>query len=361
MPDILTPNPSGTIDFGDVTIGTPATIDVILTDTGDLGCEIFGIAISDSHFLQSLENPTSIDVNDSVTDTLTFTPTGAGVVSGTVTYQFNAMNSPLVLSVTGNGVAAGSKLLSVDPGGGYTFPTTKNGTSSVESLFTLKNTGTVAFNITALAFTAPFAAGTTQPALPYTLNPGATVDVGVIFSPTTNGFISRTNGLIITSGASGSPKNILLQGIGTAITSAYILDGANPLVITGQKGSLQGRCNKFNSSNLSSEVAASTDRLVNFSNPSYENTLFCVQVDYEDLGVASLTVTATTRKGDTASQTISIGTVNISGDVLRELFDLQVTEEVVHIQFSIASNGGPVSILGWSAWFEPAGEVRKDS
>src|SRR5207249_672430 len=128
---------------------------------------------------------------------ITFTPTG-GAASATLTILSNAINNPITASLVGTGVAAGSKLLSINPSS-WDFGSQKNGLASAEKLFVLKNNGTASLSISALNYTTPFSAGATQPRLPYTLAAGATVSVGVKFTPTGTGFVSKTNGLSVVS------------------------------------------------------------------------------------------------------------------------------------------------------------------
>ena len=50
----------------------------------------------------------------------------------------------------------------------------------------------------------------------------------------------------------------------------------------------------------------------------------------------------------------------VAVDVLQESDpDLQESEEVIHLQLSALANAGPISILGYTALIEPAGEVVK--
>lgn len=353
------------IDFGNVTINTTVTTQIVLTCGGDDGLAVeFPDVVSDPQFTENLMSLGVIFSEPGVSAmvTVTFTPTALGTQSATITYTGNFSNFPLVIPVTGVGIAVGSQALSVSPSSGFTFPNTVNGSSSPEQLFVLTNSGTVAFNITALAFNGVFAAGPTQPVLPYTLAPGATVNVGVIFSPNANEFFNQTDGLVITSQAMGSPMNIALGGLGIPFIPAYILSGQFVVALiafnTAAVGTAGSVIQQFGQS-LASEVQCSTDRLINFQNPTFENVAYNVQVDYEDLGPATLKVQLTTRRGQIVSQTIAIGTVSANEDILYEIFNIQVSDEVVHIQ--IIQIAGPISICGYTVYSEPAGEIRKDA
>lgn len=362
------------IEFGDVTLSTTATVTIRLTNTGDEGLQIdlpaeldYAIAQTPPLFAQDLALPQSLFESTSVEDPkfvdviVSFHPILAGVFTGTLTYRHNAINNPLVIQLSGTGVASGSALLSVSPSSGYTFPDQLSSTPSDEKLFTLTNTGSVAFNVTALAFTAPFIAGATQPALPYALAAGASVDVGVVFSPGAGyQFYSEPSAFVITSTATGSPHSLLLQGLAFPFVVAFVASGSLVVLAGFRLGSVIDVL-QFDPSDLNCEEECVAARLTNFSNPTYENTLFVVQVDYEDLGEASLVVEARSRRDPLVSDTLALGTVSADEDIRRQLANLQISEEVLELRLRRLADGGPVSCTGYTPSFEPGGDVRKNA
>lgn len=106
-----TPLPQGqlsvaptSIDFGNVTVGTPAV------RTGTLNATVAAVTVSSgtvngsAFALSGITFPVTIPAGQHVQFTMTFTPTGNGVASGSVSFASNASNSPTVESLTGTGV-----------------------------------------------------------------------------------------------------------------------------------------------------------------------------------------------------------------------------------------------------------------
>lgn len=500
----ITFNPTS-LDFRNVAVGQSYTLDCFIynDDGGDVN--ITAMVMSNPQFTNNLALGILLQ-NEGTVFQVVFTPSSAVTTTATMTCQSTAANNPVVVNLTGTGVGSG-KLIGSDPPS-WDFGSQKDGVATSEKVFVLKNNGTATITITGLTFTAPFSAGPTQPALNYSLLAGATVGVGMIFTPSGSGFISKTNALIITSDASGSPTNFQAQGTGYAITSAYnlinasgptlvalgnvvrqfdpldldceescsasrlhnfeepavektlervyvffekyetgtitltvqartnlqtklanigidiplpldnlLLEGSVELIVDGEQieltfshsangGSISiteyqvkylpfaqllgtsanpgtanpfftltgalgwlaafsnGSVKQFNvSSSFGCEEQCSTDKLLSMEMPALEKTMYNAQVDYEDLGPTSLIVQVSTRRGDVSSQTLTLGTIPGAGseEVLREIANLDISEEVMHLQLVVNPNSGPLSLLGVQGQYEPAGETRKDS
>lgn len=90
---------------------------------------------------------------------------------------------------------------------------------------------------------------------------------------------------------------------------------------------------------------------------TYEKQVCRVFFHYEDWGVAEVQVTATTMRGQTSSQSVSIGSATADGAVNNGIADLLVVDEVVKITFSHVS--GNVVIVDYTAKYEMKGERGK--
>ena len=100
----LTP---ASLDFGDVTVGSSATRSVTLTSLGSTVVLVSTSEVTGAEFsVAGLALPLNLSPGETVTFSLTLTPTAAGSVNGNVALASDASNSPTVVSLTGNGIDA---------------------------------------------------------------------------------------------------------------------------------------------------------------------------------------------------------------------------------------------------------------
>jgi hypothetical protein len=135
--------------------------------------------------------------------TITFTPTGLGLRTGTVKITDSASTSPQVLNLAGNGVPAVSTSVS-----SHIFSKVARGTSSSFKLY-LFNNQTIALHITSIATSGDYSQTNhcTSP-----LNAGKYCDITVKFTPTVVG--TRPGVLTIADDANNSPQTVTLTGTG---------------------------------------------------------------------------------------------------------------------------------------------------
>ncbi len=105
-----TPVPQGTLavtptsmDFGNVVVGTNSQLTGTLTASGEsvtVSSDIFNGA---AYALSGISFPVTIPAGQHVQFTITFTPAGTGLASGSVLFASNASNSPTVETFTGDG------------------------------------------------------------------------------------------------------------------------------------------------------------------------------------------------------------------------------------------------------------------
>jgi hypothetical protein len=105
----LTTSPSS-IAFGNQTVGTASSAHAVtVTNSGSSAATVSSIAAS-SAFAQTNTCGTSIAAGASCTVNVTFTPTAAGAISGTVTITSNATNNPTVITLSGTGTTSTTNL-----------------------------------------------------------------------------------------------------------------------------------------------------------------------------------------------------------------------------------------------------------
>ncbi|MGO9124569.1 MAG: Ig-like domain-containing protein [Terriglobales bacterium] len=177
-------------------------------------------------------SPSALAALSSCTISVIFTPTAAGALSGLVTVNDNASNTPQIATLTGNGVLP--VILSPTS---LTFPNQIITTTSKPQSVTLKNNQSVALTISALSTTGDFAQTANCPLSPNTLAAGATCTISATFTPTAPG--SRLGTLSIADNASTSPQSVGLSGIGTMTGLVSIsVTPANPSLPAGEQQQL---------------------------------------------------------------------------------------------------------------------------
>jgi hypothetical protein len=98
----LSASPSS-LNFSTVNDGSSTSLNVTLTNTGNSNVTISGATATGAGFSATGVNGTTLSPNQTATLVVTFAPTSAGAVSGTVTVNSNASNSPTI-SLAGTGV-----------------------------------------------------------------------------------------------------------------------------------------------------------------------------------------------------------------------------------------------------------------
>jgi hypothetical protein len=154
---------------------------------------------------------TTLAANASCTLNLTFTPPNASGQSANVTIVDNAINSPQVLGLTGQGTGP----FPVYTATSLTFNNQAPGTTSAAKTVTLTNNGSSAMTGIVITKTGTNAANFTLATSPATncggsLGSGAVCTISVTFKPTAGG--ANTAALSVASNAFNSPNALTLLG-----------------------------------------------------------------------------------------------------------------------------------------------------
>lgn len=197
------------ISFGNVPIGMHKDTTITITNTGNDSLRFSSFTAGDPRF--TLETPlSSIPAAGMKTFTLRFTPDAAGPVSSSFTLTSNAVSSPNIINVDGNGVA--------DPAISFQPPQLVFGEVKIGSVkdlvLTINNSGSQKLTVTSVTSSnADFSALNTQ----FEVAGGASSDNTIRFTPSVLG--ARNGFLIIVSNAASSPDSVILQGTGTDVSS----------------------------------------------------------------------------------------------------------------------------------------------
>lgn len=199
------------LDFGTVAIGSTSstrTLEITWDSGGSYGDNVIinGLNLP-ANFNTTTTFPIVLsNVGDSCDVNLTFTAATAGTDTGLASVESNASGGANI-SLTG----AGSSIKIVPTSDN--FGAVKVGNTSSQVLFQINNlnsSGTLTIN--SITIPAPFAAGATMPALPYTIPASGSVNFGIVFSPTLDGPVSAT--AVVVSTDLTSPTDITLSGSG---------------------------------------------------------------------------------------------------------------------------------------------------
>lgn len=209
LPGTLTATPTS-ITFGNVQVGTSQTQSDTLTNTGSSGLTVTAATVSGAGFTTTgLNLPLTLDVGQSVTFSVVFSPLSAGSATGNLALTNSASSTPLNVALAGTGVAAGG--LTGSPAS-FSFGNVQVGLSQSQ-IETLNNTSSQSFTLSQTTFSG-MGFSTTGLTLPMTLGPNQSASFAVVFTPTTVGAANGT--LSITVSGSSTTLDFALSGIGVA-------------------------------------------------------------------------------------------------------------------------------------------------
>jgi hypothetical protein len=194
------------LKFGSQAIDTnSAGKNVSLTNTGQGTVDISGITASANFSIVSSTCGAMLFVGTKCTVTVNFAPAQLGSLTGTLTFNDDALSSPQTVSLSGTGEAQAT----LTPAS-YTFVRTKIGNTSPAHEFTLKNNLSTTLSGISYSTAAPFAVSTSTCGT--TLNSGKSCTISVTFSPTSEETFTGT--LTVTDSANNTPQTSSLTGTG---------------------------------------------------------------------------------------------------------------------------------------------------
>jgi hypothetical protein len=202
--------PTG-VDFGDVTVGTSSTQTVVVTNLGHSNATISAANVTGSGFnYMSPALPLTLSRGQSVTLTINFAPSTAGILTGNLSLSASGNVSPNSVPLTGTGVQSQQTLsLTVSPQS-VSFGNVPVGSSGSQTV-SLLNSGTGPVNVSQ-ATMAGNGFGMTGLAVPMTLGPGQSTAFTVSFAPAGAG--SASGNISVVSNAANSVSTVALSGMG---------------------------------------------------------------------------------------------------------------------------------------------------
>jgi hypothetical protein len=203
--------------FGNVSVGNSNSQTITLTNSGTANLVISEGSSSGSGFtITGLNTPLTIPPGTNATFNAVFTPSAAGKVTGSVSLASDAPNSPLLIPLSGTGIASSLLLTfnvpslsfgSVNVGSNSDLPATLTNTGNSNVTISGSNTSGAGFTVSGVS------SGET-------LTPNQSIQVTVQFAPTTAGSVSGK--LNVLSNATDSPTQVSLSGTGAQQASETV-------------------------------------------------------------------------------------------------------------------------------------------
>lgn len=206
LPVALSPT---SLTFSSTSVGTTSAAQNVTLTNNTGATLIFNGFTPSSDFAQTNTCGASIAANGSCTISVTFTPTLAGTVRGSVTIADNATGSPQVLDLYGTGSGGSAPTVSFSPSS-IGFTNQAVGTTSPARIVTVTNNGTATLNIFRVTGSTGFPETDTCAGTAVAV--GAHCTISVSFSP--NAAASIYGAVSITDDAGGSPQIVSLYGTG---------------------------------------------------------------------------------------------------------------------------------------------------
>ncbi len=199
-----------TVDFGNVTVGTSATLTMSVTNTGTTSITVSGVSISSQYFSLSAPSlPVTVLAGQGSRITLVFSPNAPGVFNATATITSDASPGTATVALTGTGIATGQ--LASNPGN-ESFGNVAVGSQSSQTVTLTNNTAsTVNILQAAVSGTGFTLSGITTPRA---VNASQSTTFTVTFAPKAAG--SASGSVTITSDAPNPSLSVPLSGTGVS-------------------------------------------------------------------------------------------------------------------------------------------------
>jgi hypothetical protein len=248
---------SSNLTFNNQVLGTTsAAQSITLTNTGNSPLTLSSITPA-GNFAETDNciGSSPLAPSASCTISVTFTPSGLGTFSGTLTIMDNALGTPQVVNLLGTGIPLPVPIASLSPSS-LNFGNQAVGTSGSPMTVTLGNTGTAPLNIAGITASGDFSQGNNCGT---SLIAGAQCSIAVTFTPSTSG--TRTGTLTIQDNAGSGTQTVGLTGVGVQLTLKSISitpSNASVAIGTPQQFTATGTFSDGSTQNLTNTAAWSS-------------------------------------------------------------------------------------------------------
>ncbi|HSZ18521.1 MAG TPA: choice-of-anchor D domain-containing protein [Candidatus Acidoferrum sp.] len=105
---------ASSLSFGNVAMGRSSALSVTVTNAGNSNVTLSNVSVSGAHFAESgVSSGLILTPGQSATLDATFSPVAVGNLSGSLTVDSNAANSPMTISLSGSGTQTNSHFVSL--------------------------------------------------------------------------------------------------------------------------------------------------------------------------------------------------------------------------------------------------------
>jgi len=210
-PDILT--------FQNVNSGATSSSQAITVLNGGTAATSIGAIAASGGFAQTNNCGSSLGTDSTCTVNVTFTPTGSGITTGTLSIPSGEPGSPTTIELVGTSgnSTVSNNGLTVSPTS-LSFGDQAAGTTSGAQTATVSNPGSTAATISSIAVSGEYSQTNTCGT---SLAAGASCTVSVKFAPTAGG--TQTGALSITNSTTTLPLGVTLSGVGVTATTNLAL------------------------------------------------------------------------------------------------------------------------------------------
>ncbi len=284
----LTLGASGLV-FNNQSVTTSSAAQTLsVTNTGNVPVAIFSALASGDYAatgcIQTLNPGGACSVR------VTFTPTAAGIRTGTVTIMDSTSASPHSFTLTGTGVAA-STTIKITPTSLAFSDQAVGQTTSRALTIVVTNTGNVPVIIDRVVESGDFRVTSNGCTTLAFRTPDSTCNISVVFTPTAVG--ARTGSITITDNATGSPQIVTLSGNGLAVSATATLSPTT-LAFSKQPVGLASFTQTAIITNTGNVPINLTSATITGTNPGdFSQTNFCIPSVVTPTRTCSITVTFT--------------------------------------------------------------------
>lgn len=341
-------SPTAPYAFGSVQVGYSATLTVTIFNNGDTTATV-DVSITGTAYVLSAAT-LSIPAGSSVQLTITFTPTAAATYNETLTLSGDITQSD---AVTGTGVVAPTYWVDTST---RAFAEGLVGTAPLSAAFIFRCFGYTAgdtFAFQGFNTGLNWAHVAADDSAVIDQSGVLTFKIGLEYTPNQAGPFSD---VMVLKDKNGTLWDVPLTGSGVLLLPINNLANTEQVMLIGFGQGVQEAL-PFELNNDEDGTFTLTGSLWGFI--AGEKDIMRVALLYEDLGIATITVTADVvhdNTVDTVSTTLTIGTAGATGKTLLAFADLITSGYLVELTISRAAAGGAVSLVSVVPYIVPRGE-----
>lgn len=216
--DILSPNQSA-LDFGSVNVGSSATKSITITNTGTASIGLIGVTVTGNYFtFAGIGAPTNLSPSQSITASVKFAPSAAGVSSGSLVIATGSQSTNLSIPLSGTAVSGGSAKLSASPAS-VSFGTVTVGSTSSQTV-TLANLGSATATVSSAGYSGP-GFSVSGLSTPFNLTSGQSIKFTIGFVPSSSG--TATGSMVFKDSSGATMLNLPISGT-SVVAAAHSVD-----------------------------------------------------------------------------------------------------------------------------------------